>query len=175
MYGCKKTVRRMWEGWASKNRCFWIMVLEKTLERHLDCKEIQSVYPNGNRSWIVIGRTDAEAETLILWSPDAKNWLTGKDPDAGKDWRQEEKGMTEDEMVGWHHRLNGHEFEQVLGDRQEAWHAAVHGVTKSWTQLSNWTERFQHPVVQSSWHIKLIITCNLGFACGIQQWLKSQN
>ena len=107
----------MWElhykkGWALKSWCFWTVVLEKTLESSLDCKEIQSVYPNGNQSWIFIGRTDAEAETLILWSPDEKNRLTGKDPDAGKDWRQE-KGMTEDEMVGWYHWLNGHEFEQL--------------------------------------------------------------
>ena len=90
------------------------MVLEKTLESPLDCKEIQPVHPKGNLSWIFIGRTDAEAETPILWPPDVKNWLLGKDPDAGKDWRHE-KGMTEDEMVGWHHWLNGHEFEQALG------------------------------------------------------------
>ena len=98
------------ESWELKNRCFWTVVLEKTLESPLDCKEIQPVLPKGNQSWIFIGRTDAKAETPILWPPDAKNWLSGKDPDAGKDWRQE-KGMTEDEMVGWHHRLNGHEFE----------------------------------------------------------------
>ena len=81
----------------------------------MDCKEIQPVNPKGNQSWISIGRTDAEAETPILWPPDAKNWLTGKDPDAGKDWSQEKKGMTEDEMVGWHHRVGGHEYEQALG------------------------------------------------------------
>ena len=90
-------------------------MLENTLERPLDCKEIQRVHPKGNRSWIFIGRTDAEAETLILWSPDVKNQLIGKDPDSGKEWRQE-KGTTEDEMVGWHHWLNGHEFEQAPGD-----------------------------------------------------------
>ena len=88
-----------------------MMVLEKTPEILLDCKEIQPAYPQGNQSWIFIGKTDAEAEIPILWLPEAKNWLTGKDPDAGKDWRREEKGMTEDEMVGWHHRLNGHESE----------------------------------------------------------------
>ena len=99
------------ESWASKKWCFWTVMLEKTLESPLDCKEIQPVHPKGNQSWIFIGRIDAEAETPILWPPDAKNWLTGKDPDAGKDWRQEEKGTIEDEMVGWHHRLNGHEFE----------------------------------------------------------------
>ena len=99
------------ESWALKTWCFWTVVLEKTLESPLDSKEIQPAHPKGNQSWIFIGRTDAEAETPILWPPDAKNWLIEKDPDAGKDWRQEEKGMTEDEMVGWHHRLNGHEFE----------------------------------------------------------------
>ena len=91
------------------------MVLKKTLESPLDCKEIKPVNPKGNQSWIFIGRTDAEAETPILWPPDAKNWLIWKDPDAGKDWRREEKGTTEDEMVGWHHRLDGHEFELALG------------------------------------------------------------
>ena len=98
------------ESWALKNWCFWIVVLEKTLESPLDYKEIQPVNPKGNQFWIFIGRTDAEAETSMLWPPDAKNWLIWKDPDAGKDWGWE-KGMTEDEMVGWHHRLNGHEFE----------------------------------------------------------------
>jgi len=111
----------MWEldhekGWALKNWCFWTVILEKTLASPLDCKEIQPVHPKGNQSWIFIGRTDAEAETPILWPPDAKNWLIRKDPDAGKDWRREEKGMTEDEMVGWHHPLNGHKFEQTPGD-----------------------------------------------------------
>ena len=104
------------ESWAPKNWCFWTVVLEKTLESPLDCKEIPPVHPKGNQSWIFIGRTDAEAETPILWLPDVKNWLTGKDPDAGKDWRQEEKGMTEDEMVGWHYWLNRQEFEQAPGD-----------------------------------------------------------
>ena len=99
------------ESWVPKNWCFWTVVLEKTLESPLDCKEIQPVHTKGNQSWIFIGRTDAEVETPILWAPDAKSWLIWKDPDSGKDWRQEEKGMTEDETVGWHHRLNGHEFE----------------------------------------------------------------
>ena len=103
------------ESWAPKNWCFWTMVLQKTLESPVDCKEIQPVHPKGNQSWIFIGRTDAEAHTLILWPPDAKNWPTRKDSDAGENWRQEEKGTTEDEMVGWHHRLNGHEFEQAPG------------------------------------------------------------
>ena len=95
------------ESWALKNWCFWTVVLEKTPESSLDCKEIQWVHPKGNQSWIFIGRTDAEVETPVLRPPDAKNWLAGKDTDAGKDWCQEEKGMTEDEMVGWHHWLNG--------------------------------------------------------------------
>ena len=99
------------ETWALKNWCFWTMVLEKTLESPLDCKEIQPVHPKGDQFWVFIGRTDVEAETPILWPLDAKSWLIGKDPDAGKDWGQEEKGMTEDEMVGWHHRLDGDEFE----------------------------------------------------------------
>ena len=103
------------ESWAPKNWCFWTVVLEKTLESPLDWKETKSVNPKGNQFWIFIGRTDAEAETPILWPPDAKKWLIEKDPDAGKDWRQEEKGMTEVEMVGWHPRLNGHEFKQALG------------------------------------------------------------
>ena len=103
------------ESWALKNWCLWIVVLEKTLESPLDCKEIKPVHPKGNQSWIFIGRTDAEAETPILWPPDAKNWLIGKDRDAEKDWRQEEKGTTEGEMVWWHHQLNGHKFEQPLG------------------------------------------------------------
>ena len=104
------------ESWAPKNWCFWTVVLEKTLESPLDYKEIQLVHPRGNQSWIYIGRTDAEAETPVLWPPDAKNWLIGKDPDAGKDWRWEEKGTTEDEMVGQHHWLDGHKFEQIPGD-----------------------------------------------------------
>ena len=99
------------EGWVPKNWCFWTVVLEKTLESSLDYKEIKTVNPKGNQSWIFIGKPNAEAETLILWPPDAKSQLIRKDPEAGKDWRQEEKGMTEDEMAGWHHRLNGHEFE----------------------------------------------------------------
>ena len=98
------------ESWAPKNWCFWTVMLEKTLVSPLDCKEIQPVHPKGDQSWVFIGRTDAEAETPILWPPDAKSWLIGKDPDAGRDWGQEEKGTTEDEMAGWHHWLDGHEF-----------------------------------------------------------------
>ena len=96
------------ESWAPKNWCLWTVVLEKTLESPLDCKEIQPVHPKGDRSWVFIGRTDAEAETPILWPLHAKSWLIGRDPDAGRDWGQEEKGTTEDEMAGWHHWLDGH-------------------------------------------------------------------
>ena len=125
IYGFSSSHVWMWEldceaSWAPKNWCFWTVVLEKTLESPLDCKEIQPVKSKGNQSWIVIGRTDAEAETPILLSPDVKNWLIGKDPEAGNGWRQKKKGTIEDEMVGWHHQLNGHEFEQALivGDGQ---------------------------------------------------------
>ena len=99
------------ESWAPKNRCFWDVVLEKTLESPLGCREIQPVHPKGDQLWVFIGRTDAEAETPILWPPHVKSWLVGKDPDAGRDWGKEEKGTTEDEMAGWHHRLHGHDFE----------------------------------------------------------------
>ena len=109
------------ESWTQKNWCFWTVALEKTLERPLNCKKIQSVHPKGDQSWVFIGRTDVEAETPILWPPDAGSWLIWKDPDTGKDWGQEAKGTTEDEMVGWHHWLNGHEFGWTLGvsDGQE--------------------------------------------------------
>ena len=99
------------ESWVLKNWCFWTVVLDKTLESPFDCKDIQPVHPEGDQSWVFIGRNDAEAETPILWPPHAKSWLIGKDPDARRDWGQDEKGTTEDEIVGWHHRLNGHEFE----------------------------------------------------------------
>ena len=119
-YGFSSSHAWMWEldckgSWAPKNWCFWTVVLEKTLESPLDCKEIKPVNPKENQPWIFVGRTDAEAETPILWPPDAKNRLIGKDPDAGKDWGQEEKGMAEDEMVGWYHWVDGHEFEQAPG------------------------------------------------------------
>ena len=119
MYGCDSWICEcstceshfLKESWVPKNWCFWSVVLEKTLESPMDCEEIQPVHPKGDQSWVFIGRTDAEAETPILWPPHAKSWLIGKDPDAGRDWGQEDKGMTEDEMAGWHHRLDGHEFE----------------------------------------------------------------
>ena len=120
-YGFSSSHVWMWkldhkEGWVLKNWCFWTVVLERTLESLLVSKEIKPANPKGNQTWIFIGRTDAKAEAPILQPPDVKNQLTGKDSDAGKDWRQEEKGTAEDEMVGWHHWLNGHEFQQTLGD-----------------------------------------------------------
>ena len=134
------------ESWALKNWCFLIVVLEKTLESPLDCKEIQPVHPKGDQSWVFIGRTDAEAEIPILWPPDGKSWLIGKDPGAGKDWGQEEKRMTEHKMVGWHHWLNGHGFGWTpgVGDGQGglvccgSW-----GCKKSdMTQWLNWTDSY---------------------------------
>ena len=134
-----------------KNFCFACSLIsykeffkcrEKTLASPLDCKEIQPVHPKGDQSWDFIGRIDAEAETPILWPPHVKSWLIGKDPDAGRDWGQEEKGTTEDEMAGWHQRLDEHEFEwtrELVMDR-EAWRAVIHGVAKSRTRLSDWTE-----------------------------------
>ena len=132
------------ESWVPKSWYFWTVVLEKTLESPLDCKKIKPVNPKGNQSWIFIGRTDAEADTQILWTPDVKNRLIGKDPDVGKDWRQEEKGTTEDKMVGWHHRLDGHEFEQApgTGDGQGSlacYSPWSHRVGHDWVTELNWT------------------------------------
>ena len=139
MYGCELDYK---ESWAPKNWCFWIMVLEKTLESPLDCKEIQPVHPKGDQSWVFIGRTDAEDETPILWPPDAKSWLIGKDPDAGKDWGQEEKGMTEYKMIGWHHRLNGHGF---------GWTPAVGDGQGGLASCSSWDHKESDRTEQLNW------------------------
>ena len=130
------------EGWVPKNWCFWTVVQKKTLESPLDSKEIKPVYPKENQPWIFIGRTDAEAEAPVLWPHDAKSQLTEKDPDAGKDWRQEEKRVTEDVMVGWHHSLNGHEFEQTAGDGEgqrslTCCNQSMGSQSQTW--LSDWT------------------------------------
>ena len=140
MYGCESWTIMKAEHWRVDAFELWCW---RRLESPLDCKEIQPVNPKGDQSWVFIGRTDVEAETPILCPPDAKSWLIWKDPDAGKDWGQEEKGTTEDEMVGWHHWLNGHVDLgglQELAMDMEAWCAAVHGVAKSRTRLSDWTE-----------------------------------
>ena len=136
----------MWESdykecWAPKNWWLWTVVLEKTLESPLDCKEMQIVHPKRNQPWIFIGNTDAEAETPILWPPGVKNWLIWKEADSGKKWRQKEKGTTENEMVGWHHWLNGHEFEQTpgVGDGQGGL-ACRSPWGYNWTTELNWTE-----------------------------------
>ena len=146
-YGFSSNRLRMWEmdhkeGWAPKNWFFWTVVLEKTLKSPLDSIETKPVNSKGNQPWVLIGRTDAEAEASILWPPDAKSWLIGKDPDVGRDWEQEEKATTEDEMAGWDHWLDGHslsELRELVMDG-EAWRAAIHGIAKSQTQLNDWTE-----------------------------------
>ena len=161
-YGFSSCHVWMWEhykeSWALKYWCFRNVVLEKTLESLLECKEIKPVHPKGNQPCIVIGRTDAEAEAPILWPPDAKNWLIGKDPDARKDWKQEEKVMTEDKMVWWHHQLDGHEFEQaweLVMNREASW-AVVHGVTESdTTELLKWTEILNIQLFKTSKDLKL--------------------
>ena len=154
------------ESWALKNWCFWTVVLEKTLESPLDSKEIQPVHPKGNQYWIFIGRTDDEAEVLILWPPDVKNWLIGKDADAGKDWRQEEKGPTEDVMVGWHHHLDAHESDWASSGSW--WWTGKPGMVQSmgsqrvkhdWTTQLNWTELMFISKVMS-----LFLICPLGLS-----------
>ena len=161
-YGFSSSHVEMWEldykeSWMLRNWCFWTVVLEKTLEGPLYSKEIKPVNPKENQSWIFIGRTDAEAETPVLWPPDAKNWLIGKDPEARKDWRQEEKGMTKDEMVGWHHRLAGHEFEEAPGVGDEQWRLACCSLWGrkeldmikwlSWIELNWYKKLSQHPML----------------------------
>ena len=145
--------------WAPKNWCFWTVVLEKTLESPLDCKDIQPVHPKGNQSWIFIGRIDAEAETPALWLPDMKNQLIGKDPDAGKDWRQEKKGMTEDEMVGWHQRRES-EWTPGDGDGQGGLVCCDSWGRKESTWLRDWTEL--------NWSVDV---ADIFHTCAIWQWM----
>ena len=139
------------ESWEPKNWCFWTVVLEKTLESPLDCKQSQPVHSKGDQSWDFFRRTDAKAETLVLWPPHAKSWLIGKDPDAGRDWEQEEKGITENEMAGWHHRLDGHEFGWTPGSGDGQGGLAC---CNSWgckesdlTEWLNWTKQLLIPIM----------------------------
>ena len=134
-------------------QCFWVVVLEKTLESLVENKEIKPVHPKGNQLWMFIGRTDAEVEVPILWSPDANCQLIGKDPDAGKDWGQEEKGKTEDEIVGWHHWLNGHEFQQTLGDSEGQRNLVCCSPSQTW--LSHWTTILGLHGNVTLWHVLL--------------------
>ena len=177
-YGFSSSHVWMWEldheeSWVQKNWCFWTVGLEKPLESPLDCKEIHPAHPKGDQSWVFIGRTDAKAETPILWLPDAKSWFTGKDPDTGKDWGQEEKGTTEDEMGGWHHQLNGHGFGYTLGvgDGQGAlvccgsWGRKESDLTEqlNWTELWCWRRFLRVPWTARS--------SNLVSPKGNQSWI----
>ena len=162
-YGFSISHVRFWEldhkkGWVPKNWCFWTVVLERTLGSPLDCKETKSVHPKGNKPWIFIGRTDAEAP--IFWPPDVKSQLIGKDTDSGKDWRQEEKGKTKDEMVGWHHWLNRHEFEQAPGD---GGHRNL-GCCSPWggkeLDMTEWLKTTVHPMFTAA-PFTTSKTCNL--------------
>ena len=171
-YGFSSGLVRMWklyceESWALKNWCFWTVVLEKTLASPLDYKEIQPVHSKGDRSWVFFGRTDAEAETPVLWPPRAKSWLIGKDSDAERDWGQEEKGTTEDEMAGWHHWLDGHGFgwNPRVGDRQGGL-----ACCNSWgrkesdtTEQLNWTQQ-DCTIQRTTFNCKLCGLCiNIGY------------
>ena len=159
------------ESWVPKNWCFWTVVLGKTLESPLDCKEIQPVYSKGDQSWVFFGRTVAKTEIPILWPPHAKSWLIGKDSDAGRYWGQKEKGMTEDEMAGWHHRLNGHEFEWTpgVGDGQGGLACCNSWGCKerlNWTEWLNWTElplpHFSYLQISGAIHVIGTLGCISG-------------
>jgi len=173
-YGFSSSQVWMWEldceeSWTPKNWCFWTVVLEKILESPLDCKEIHPIHPKVNQSWVFIGRTDAEAETPILRPPDAKSWLIGKDPDAGKDWGHEEKGMTEDEVVWWPHEFNGHQFEQAprVGDGQGGLVCCSPWGCKesNTTERLNWTD----PPAQSWWQVGA--ACSQQVPVCFNEWL----
>ena len=164
--------KESWESWVLKNWCFWTVVLE-ALESPLDCKEIKPVKPKGNQSWIFIGRTDAGTEVPILWPPDGKNWLIGKDSDAGKDWRQEEKGMTEDKLVGWHHWLNGHEFEQApgVGDGQGSLVCCSpwgHRVRHAWVTELNLVVQHSVQLFSTPWTV--VCQAPLSMGCSGQEY-----
>ena len=179
-YGFPSSHAWMWElahkeGWAPKNWCFQTMMLEKTPESPLDCKEIKPVNPKRNQPWILIGRTDAEAP--LLWPPDVKSRLIGKDPDAGRDWGQEEKGTTEDKMVGWHYWLNGHEFEQALGDGEGQQSLACCMQSKGSRRVRHYlvTEQWQHKSLEICpshyiYHSFLLLTTVLWWTSQIVQW-----
>jgi len=166
------------EGWVPKNWCFWAVVLEKTLDSPLDCKEIQPVHSEGDQFWIFTGRTDAEPETPVLWPPNAKNQLIWKDPDARKDWRWEEKGTTEDEMVGWHHQLNGHEFEYApgVGDGQGSlaccrpWGHKESDRTEDWTELYTYNVATNLTGMVKMWHLLFGMWWSLRWASLVVQW-----
>ena len=177
------------ESWALKNWCFWTVVLEKTLESPLDCKEIQPVHPTGDQSWVFIGRTDAKAETPILWPPRAKSWLIGKDSDAGRDWGQEKKGMTEDEMAGWHHWLDGRESEWTpgVGDGQgglaccDSWRRKESDMTErlNWIELNQSEEcylklRVAFNYVSDSGQNVRVIVLNWMYLVGNNSWRYGQ-
>ena len=153
MYGCESWTMKKAE--CQRIWCFWTVVLEKTLESPLDCKEIQPVHSEGHQPWDFFGRNDAEAETPVLWPPHAKSWLIGKDPDVGRYWGQEEKAMIEDEMARRHHRLDGHEFEWTpgVGDGQGGLAFVIHGVAKSQTQLNDRTELKWEFFRKTEWEI----------------------
>ena len=158
------------ESCAPKNWCFWTVVLEKTLESPLDCREIQPVHSKRNQSWIFIGRTDVEAETPILWPRDAKNWLIGKDPNAGKDWRWEEKGMTEDEIVGRHQQLNGHEFEQTPGDSGGRGSLKCHSPWACKESDTTWRLNKNRPLLYFLYHLYVNISSIFPFLALFLNW-----
>ena len=161
MYGCERWTVKKAECWRID--AFWTVVLEKTLESPLDCKEIQPVHSEGDQPWDFFGRNDARAETPVLWPPHAKSWLIGKDSDAGRDWGQEEKGTTEDEMAGWHHGLKDmslNELREMVMNR-EAWRAVIHRFTESRTRLSHWTELNRTELNQMRMNTSFRIMCSL--------------
>ena len=154
------------ESWVPNNWCFWTVVLEKALESPLDCKDIQPVHSKGDQSWLFIGRIDAEAETPVLWPPHVKSWLIGKDSDAGRDWEQEEKGTTEDETAGWHHQLDGHEFECWDSWGQPG---VLRFMGSDTTELLNWTELNWGCVVQANIWIKFFSKLNNCKVCNFKE------